>query len=88
MGDEDNGFAFGAQAVKNAVQLIRLFRCQYAGRFIKDQNIRLPVKRLQNLDALLHADTDIFDHSVGVDVQFVFFGKPLQFFAGLSQRRA
>ena len=81
VGDQDDGFAFVAQVIQNAEQMVRFGRGQNAGGFVQDQNVGLPVQRLQDFNALLHPHANIFDHGIGVDVQFVFFGQPFQFLA-------
>jgi hypothetical protein len=76
------------QPFEDAEQLIRLGRGQHAGGLVEDQDIGLPVERLQDLDPLLVAHADILDQRVGVDVQLVFLGQLLQKPCAPWQRRA
>ena len=40
---------------------------QHRGRLVEDEDVRAPVERLEDLDALLLADRDVLDPRVGVD---------------------
>ena len=88
VGDQDDRLALVPQVAQDAEQVIRLGRGQNAGRFVQDQDIRLPIQRLEDLDTLLHADTDILDHRIGIDVQFIFRGQRFQRGARLGQTGA
>ena len=85
MGDQDDGFALFAQPTQNAEQLVGLGGGQHAGGFVQDQDVGLPVQRLEDFDALLHPHAQILDHGVGVHVQPVFFLQRHQLLAGLAQ---
>ena len=52
-----------------ADQLGRLLGRQDGGRLVQDQDLGAPVERLQDLDALLHADRDVLDERVRVHRQ-------------------
>ena len=85
MGNQDDGFPFRAQPVEDAEQLIGLRRGQHAGGLIKDQDLRLAVERLEDLDPLLHANADLVDAFVGIDIKLVFFLQLLQFLSGARE---
>ena len=86
MGDEDDGFALGAQAAENAEQLVGLSGGQHAGGLVEDEDIGLPVERFQNFHTLLHADADVLNLRVGVDVEAVVLRQFDQRLARLRQR--
>ena len=75
MGDQDDGFALGAQAVEDAEQLVGFGRGQHTCRFVQDQDVSLPVERLENFHPLLHAHTDVLDQGIGLHIQAVVRGQ-------------
>ncbi len=86
MGDQDDGFALFLEAVQDAEEVVGLVRGQHAGRLVKDQDIGLTVKRLEDLDPLLVADREVFDQRIWIDVKLVFARQIGQHAAGLGQR--
>ena len=54
--DEDDGVALTPQLAKDREDLLRLLRCQYRGRLVEDEDARVAVQGLQDLDPLLPAD--------------------------------
>ena len=50
-------------------ELVDLARGEHGGGLVEDQDVGLPVERLDQLDALLLADREVADHGVGVDVE-------------------
>ena len=48
-------------------ELVRLLRCEHAGRLVEDQDVRVPVERLDDLDALLLTDGDVLHERIRVD---------------------
>ena len=66
--------------------MIRFGRGQNARGFIEDQDIGLPIQRLQDLDPLLVTDREFVDRLIGIDLQFVFLGQFAQPGAGAGQR--
>ena len=83
MGDEENGLAFAGKLLHRGHQFLDLLRSQNCGRLIEDEDLVVAVEHLQNLNALLHADGDILDLRVKVDIQTVAFGDLLDLFARL-----
>ena len=77
MGNQNDRFALFTQTAKDTEKLVRLSRGQNARRFVEDQNVGLTVERLEDLNTLLHPDTDLFDNRIWVHVEFVFFGQLL-----------
>ena len=57
------------EVAQDLEQLQRLLRRQHRGRLVEDQDVGLPVERLQDLDALLLADRDVGDQRIGVDLE-------------------
>ena len=64
-------------------QLIDLLRREHGGGLVEDQDLVVAVEHLQDLHALLHADGDVFDLGVQVDLQAVLLRQGLHLFAGL-----
>ena len=56
VGDEDDRLPFGLEGVDDLEELSRLLRREHGRRLVEDEYLRAPVERLQDLDALLHAD--------------------------------
>ncbi len=71
VGDQDDRLALLLQPFQDAEQVVGLGRGQHARRFVQDQDVGLPVERLEDFDPLLVADRQVLDQRVGVDVQFV-----------------
>ena len=63
-------------------ELFDLLRCEHGGRLVKDEDLVIAVEHFQDLYALLHADGDVLDLRVQVDLQTVAVGKLLHLFAG------
>ena len=56
-------------------QLLGLVRRQHGARLVEDEDVAVAVERLQDLDALAHADRQALDLGVRVDVQLVLLGQ-------------
>ena len=67
--DEHDRGALVAQLAHDAHQLVGLLRGQHRGRLVEDQHLRVLRQRLDDLDALLHADRQVLDEGVGVEVE-------------------
>ena len=65
VGDEDDRRSLGREAAQDLRELDRLLGGQHGGGLVEDQDVGAPVERLQDLDALLHADRDVLDERVG-----------------------
>ena len=83
MGDEEDALALCLEAAHDLHQLIDLLRGQNSRRLIENQNFIVAVKHFQDLDTLLHADRNIADKRIGIDLQAVFFTQRHDLFAGL-----
>ena len=59
--DEDDRRAARGQLAQDGEELERLLRREHGGRLVEDQDARVAVERLEDLDALLHADADVLD---------------------------
>ena len=57
------------QRAQRREQRLGLLRREHRGRLVEDQDARVAVERLQDLDALALADREIADARVGVDGQ-------------------
>ena len=67
--DEDDAVALGRQAPQDLEDLLRLLRRQHRGRFVEDEDLRVAVERLQDLDPLLPADRQRADLDLRVDFE-------------------
>ena len=65
--DEDHGPALVCHHAHRLEERLRLLRRQHGGRLVEDQDLRLAVERLQDLDALLLAERELPDTRVRVD---------------------
>ena len=54
--DDDDRLSLLAHAAKDGEELLDFLRRQHGGRLVENQQLRVPVERLQQLDALLLAD--------------------------------
>ena len=59
------------ERAQHGEELVDLLRRQHRGRLVEDQDARVAVERLEDLDALLLADADLLDDRVGIDGQAV-----------------
>src|SRR5690606_18421783 len=69
--DENDAHAARLQRPHDVEQTFGFLRREHCGRFVEDEDVRLAVERLDDLDALLHADGQVFDQRVGIDFQTV-----------------
>ena len=83
VGDEEDGLAFLCQAAHDVHELFDLLRRQNGSRLIEDQDLIVAVEHLEDLRALLHADGDVLDESIGVDVQAILLRELHDLFPGL-----
>ena len=67
--DEDDAVALGREAPEDLEDLLGLLRRQDRGRLVEDEDLGVPVERLEDLDALLPADGQGADLGVGVDLE-------------------
>ena len=56
----------------------------YFTRFVKNKDIVVTVKHLENFCSLLHTDGNIFNHSIRIDLQTIFLGQSNNFFSGFG----
>ncbi len=66
--DEDDGLALRYERAHDLEQFADLLRGQHRGRLVEDEDVGLAEEQLDDLDALLHADRQVFN--VGVRVHF------------------
>ena len=59
--DEDDGLPLLGHRAQSFEERFGLLRSEHGGRLVHDQNARLAVERLQDLDALLLADRELPD---------------------------
>ena len=74
VGDDDDALAVLDEVVHDVDELDDLLRRERGGRLVEDQDVGAAVERLEDLDALLHADGDVLDLRVRVDGQAVALG--------------
>ena len=84
MGDDDDGLAVGDQVLHDREQLIDLLLRQDCRRFIQDQDLGAAVEGLEDLDALLHADRNIPDLGIRLDLESVLLDDLADILAGLA----
>ena len=72
MRDDDDRLALLAHAAQDREELLHFLRRQHGRRLVENQQLGLPVERLQQLDALLLADGKVFDHCIGIDRELEF----------------
>ena len=75
MRNQNNGLSLIPKSPDNLQQEGDFLGCQYRGRLIKNQNLRLTIKHFQDLYTLLHGNAHIFNDILGIDFQSVFFRK-------------
>ena len=83
VGNEDDGIALIFQVNELLEKLGRLLRGQDRRRLVEDQNLRAAHEGLENLDLLLHADRNVNDLCLGLDMQVKALGIFLRDFHGL-----
>ena len=86
VGDQDDGLALLFQPAQDAKQMVGLVGGQHPGRLVKDQDVGLTIKRLQDFHPLLVADRQILDPGIGIDIKFVFAREVRQHLARPPQR--
>ena len=67
--DEDDAPAALGQAAQEEEDLLRLLRREHGRRFVEDEDARVAVESLQDLDALLLADRERADLDVRIDLE-------------------
>ena len=67
--EDDRQQSLPRQPPQKLEELVRLLRCEHAGRLVEDQDVRVPVERLDDLDALLLADGDVLYARIRVDCE-------------------
>ena len=73
--DEDEAAAVVDHLAEDGEQIVDLLRREHRGRFVEDEQRRVPVERLDDLHPLALADRKLPDHSVGVDDEPVALGQ-------------
>ena len=67
MRDEDDRGTVSGQPTNDPDELLNLLGCEDRRRLIEDQDLCAPVEGLQDLDALLLADSDVLNEGVWID---------------------
>ena len=83
VGDEEDALALAREAAHDLHQLVDLLRREHGRGLVEDEDVVVAVEHLQYLHALLHADGDVLDLGVEVNVQAVALGELFHLFAGL-----
>ena len=83
VGDEQDALALGLEAAHDVHELVDFLRGQNRRRLVENQNFIVAVEHFQDLDTLLHADGDVADQRVRIDLQTVLFAQGHDLFAGL-----
>ena len=72
--DENDAHAALLQRAHDGEEALRLLRRQHGSRLVEDEDVGVTIKRLDDLDALLHAHRQVLDQSIGIDGQAVLAG--------------
>ena len=83
MGDKDDRLALALEVLHDDHQFVDLLRRQDSRRLVEDQDFVVTVEHFQNFGTLLHADGDVLDESIGVDVQAIPLRELHDLFPGL-----
>jgi hypothetical protein len=67
--DEDDGRALALERPDDLEELGGFLRRQHRGRLVQDEDVRVPVEGLQDLDPLLLADGQILDARTRVELE-------------------
>ncbi len=67
--DEDDRHPLLRERAEDLEQLLGLLGGQDGGRLVQDEDVGVPVERLQDLDALLLTDRDVLDPRVRIDLE-------------------
>ncbi|CAB5054488.1 unannotated protein [freshwater metagenome] len=73
VGNKKHAHARSCQVPHHLQELVGLLRCQNCGGFIKDEQINVFAKRLENFDALLRAHRKIFDKGIWIYLKAILF---------------
>jgi len=84
VGDEDDRVALLLEVDELFEELGRLLGRQHGGRLVEDEDLRAAHEGLEDLDLLLHADRDVHDLGLRLDVKIVLFGILLRDLDGLG----
>ena len=71
VGHEQDSASLGCKVFQHGEQRVALGRRQDRGRLVKNENARVAVERLEDLDPLAHSDGQIADPGVRVDREMV-----------------
>ena len=75
VGDEEDRAPVGGEVADDAEQAVALLRRQDRGRLVEDEDARVAIERLQDLDALAHADRKPADDRVRIDLEVIAVGR-------------
>ena len=77
MRDQDDRFTLADQVTHDPDQILNLLRRQHGGRLVKNEHLGVTIEHFQNFDALLHADRDVLNLGVRLDIEPVLLGQRL-----------
>ena len=80
MSDKQNALALCCQVLHDLHQFLDLLGSEHCGRLIKDQDLIVTVKHLEDFCSLLHTNCGVFNDGVRIYRQTVFLGKLHHFF--------
>ena len=69
--DEQDGLALADEPAHDLHELPDLLRRQDGRGLVEDEDLRVAVEHLEDLDSLLHADRDVLDLGLGIDIEAV-----------------
>ena len=85
VGDEDDGLPGLLELAHDVHQLVGLLRGEHRGGLVEDEQLGVAGEGLDDLHALLHADGEVLDEGVGVDVEAEALGDLGDALAGLGE---
>ena len=75
MGDENNGLALSPEQIHDFEKSLDLLRSEDGSGFIQDQDLRIPVKSLEDFNPLTDSDREIFYQGTWFYFQLVILRK-------------
>ena len=83
VGDKEDALSLRREILHDLHELFDLLRREHRGGLVEDEDLIVAVEHLEDLGALLHADGDVLDDRVRIDLQAVFLRELEHLFARL-----
>ena len=82
MGDKENGLAFSGEILHDLHELGDFLRGEDGSGLIKNENFIVAIEHFENFGSLLHADSDVFNFGIRINMKAVLFREGHNLFAG------